>query len=145
MTLADEVADTLIALEVANDRFTSVRPGERGDRQPVHVVYGGAHLFRRDSAARLGALALASLDAYAPDPFAFARIIDVPGAALLSCDEARAKATYIADPEQLRAEDRSAWLALTVYDRVRDKLEREPVEDFRLDFEDGYGNRPDDE
>jgi citrate lyase beta subunit len=28
---------------------------------------------------------------------------------------------------------------------VRDKLGREPVEDFRIDFEDGYGNRPDDE
>src|SRR5262245_45949949 len=27
--------------------------------------------------------------------------------------------------------------------RVKDKLTREPVEDFRLDFEDGYGNRPD--
>jgi hypothetical protein len=26
---------------------------------------------------------------------------------------------------------------------VRDKLEREPIEDFRIDFEDGYGNRPD--
>lgn len=145
MNLADEIADTLTALEAANDRFSSVRPGERGDRQPVHVVYGGAHLFRRDSAARLGALALASLDAHAPDPFAFARILDLPGARELACDEARAKSMYIADPEQLRAVDRSAWLALTVYDRVRDKLEREPVEDFRLDFEDGYGNRPDDE
>jgi citrate lyase beta subunit len=29
-------------------------------------------------------------------------------------------------------------------DRVRAKLEREPVEDLRIDFEDGYGNRPDD-
>jgi citrate lyase beta subunit len=28
---------------------------------------------------------------------------------------------------------------------VRAKLEREPVEDFRIDFEDGYGNRPDSE
>ena len=37
-TLADEVADTLTALEAANDRFAGVRPGERGDRQPVHVV-----------------------------------------------------------------------------------------------------------
>jgi citrate lyase beta subunit len=26
-----------------------------------------------------------------------------------------------------------------------EKLRREPVEDFRIDFEDGYGNRPDDE
>ncbi len=36
-------------------------------------------------------------------------------------------------------------LARKVYDRIVEKLEREPVEDFRLDFEDGYGNRPDDE
>ncbi|MGH9928790.1 MAG: DUF6986 family protein, partial [Pyrinomonadaceae bacterium] len=32
-----------------------------------------------------------------------------------------------------------------VYNRVSEKLRREPVEDFRIDFEDGYGNRPDDE
>ena len=30
-----------------------------------------------------------------------------------------------------------------VYARVVEKLRREPVEDFRIDFEDGYGNRPD--
>ncbi|HEY0643944.1 MAG TPA: aldolase, partial [Nocardioides sp.] len=30
-------------------------------------------------------------------------------------------------------------------DRVRDKLAREPVEDLRIDFEDGYGMRPDEE
>ncbi|NEE24727.1 aldolase, partial [Streptomyces sp. SID7982] len=29
------------------------------------------------------------------------------------------------------------------HDRVRAKLEREPVEDLRIDFEDGYGPRPD--
>src|SRR6202020_1905264 len=34
-------------------------------------------------------------------------------------------------------------LADTVYARVIEKLRREPVEDFRIDFEDGYGNRPD--
>src|SRR3954468_19782894 len=32
-----------------------------------------------------------------------------------------------------------------IYARIVEKLQREPVEDFRLDFEDGYGNRPDDE
>ena len=31
----------------------------------------------------------------------------------------------------------------TIYGRVLEKLQREPVEDFRIDFEDGYGNRPD--
>jgi hypothetical protein len=35
--------------------------------------------------------------------------------------------------------------AATVYARVLEKLQREPVEDFRLDFEDGYGIRPDSE
>ena len=39
----------------------------------------------------------------------------------------------------------SAWLAYTVYHRVVQKLEREAVEDFRIDFEDGFGNRPDEE
>ena len=33
----------------------------------------------------------------------------------------------------------------TVYQRVLEKLSREAVEDFRIDFEDGYGNRPDEE
>ena len=33
--------------------------------------------------------------------------------------------------------------ASRVHARVTEKLQREPVEDFRLDFEDGYGNRPD--
>jgi citrate lyase beta subunit len=32
-----------------------------------------------------------------------------------------------------------------VHARVREKLAREAVEDFRIDFEDGYGNRPEDE
>jgi citrate lyase beta subunit len=30
-----------------------------------------------------------------------------------------------------------------VYARVLEKLQREPVEDYRIDFEDGYGNRSD--
>ena len=34
-------------------------------------------------------------------------------------------------------------LADDVYGRVRAKLEREPVEDLRVDFEDGYGTRGD--
>src|SRR5260221_992866 len=37
----------------------------------------------------------------------------------------------------------AAWLAHTIHARVQEKLSREPVEDFRIDFEDGYGNRPD--
>jgi citrate lyase beta subunit len=36
-----------------------------------------------------------------------------------------------------------AELAADIDGRVRDKLAREPVEDLRIDFEDGYGARPD--
>src|SRR5207244_8676646 len=43
----------------------------------------------------------------------------------------------------VREENPAAWLAHTIYTRVQEKLKREPVEDFRIDFEDGYGNRPD--
>ncbi len=34
-------------------------------------------------------------------------------------------------------------LSQLIYERIVEKLRREPVEDFRLDFEDGYGNRAD--
>ena len=47
------------------------------------------------------------------------------------------------DPDSVREENKAAWLAHTIYSRVQEKLKREPVEDFRIDFEDGYGNRPD--
>jgi citrate lyase beta subunit len=83
-------------------------------RQPIHTVYGGAHLFRSDTAAKLGATALRVLGEHAPDAAALADAAGIPRTA-----------------------------ADRVYARVREKLTREPVEDFRLDFEDGYGNRPD--
>jgi citrate lyase beta subunit len=85
-------------------------------RQPIHTVYGGAHLFKADTAARLGATALRVLQEYAPDAATLAAVLGIA-------------------PEA----------AERVHARVTEKLGREPVEDFRLDFEDGYGNRPDDE
>ena len=112
---ARDLAPILKQLKRTNDGVARALPGERGDRQPVHTVYGGAHLFKADSAPRLGRIALATLNEYAPDAGAFARILDLPAGV---------------DPALIRA-------------RVVAKLEREPVEDFRIDFEDGYGNRPD--
>ena len=87
-------------------------PGESNRRQAVHTVYGGAHLFRSDSAQKLGEVALRSLKEYARDARTLARALKM-----------------------------DASLATKVYDRIVEKLRREPVEDFRLDFEDGYGNR----
>jgi len=135
-------------LRQANEEFSHHYPGETGRRQPVHTVYGGAHLFKSDSAKRLGSLARRSLDQFAPDFLTFARALELPGSRDLpeDFDEANELASMLkTDPEQARKEHKSAWLAYTIYRRVVEKLQREPVEDFRIDFEDGYGNRPDDE
>src|SRR5690242_7165763 len=59
-------------LRKADQETARVWPGEDTARQPVHTVYGGAHLFRADTAQKLGAVALATLDEYAPDADAFA-------------------------------------------------------------------------
>jgi citrate lyase beta subunit len=101
-------------LSEANKSFMRRYPSESNRRQPVHTVYGGAHIFKSDSAQKLGEVALRSLQEYAPDASTLARVLGFEGS-----------------------------LAEKVYDRFVEKLRREPVEDFRLDFEDGYGNRPD--
>jgi len=49
---------------------------------------------------------------------------------------------YAPGPEEFAAAIGVAEAA-QVYARVRAKLEREPIEDLRIDFEDGYGNHPD--
>ena len=135
-------------LEQAHKAFQRRYPGPSAERQPVHVVYGGAHLFRSGTAKRFGELALKSLDEYAPNFAAFAKAVALPEATGLpdsrEAVEAIAKSIE-AEPEAARRENRGAWFAHTVYRRVREKLQREPVEDFRIDFEDGYGNRPDEE
>jgi citrate lyase beta subunit len=105
----------------AGASFARAYPGEGGARQPVHTVYGGAHLFQFDSAPKLGALALRALEEHAPTGAAFADAVGLPA------------------PEGRPA----SGFAETVHARVVAKLRREPVEDFRIDFEDGYGNRPD--
>ena len=87
----------------------------------MHVLYGGAHLFRRDSAQKLGSVARRTLDLYAPDAASFA---DALG---LDDDGTPNARTHHA----------------AVFERVRAKLDREPIEDLRVDFEDGYGPRPD--
>lgn len=148
-SLSDEALTGLTSrLQSANEEFNGRYPGETGRRQPVHTVYGGAHLFKSDSAKRLGSLARRSLDQFAPDFLTFARAIDLPGSDELpeSFDEAMELVSFLKkDPEQARKERKAAWLAYTIYRRVAEKLQREPVEDFRIDFEDGYGNRPDHE
>lgn len=73
--------------------------------QPVHVVYGGAHLFKASTCGKLGDLARRAAEEH-----------DLQAALGLS-DEVTAMVTA--------------------------KLAREPIEDYRIDFEDGFGARPD--
>ena len=62
-----EVEKISARLREANHAFAKRYPGESNRRQAVHSVYGGAHLFKADSAQKLGAAALQSLEEYAPN------------------------------------------------------------------------------
>ena len=147
ISLSDEsLRATSERLAQSNQQFLACYPGESGRRQPVHTVYGGAHLFRADSAPRLGQVAQRSLNENAPDFAVFARAVGLPLSDQLP--DVLEYATGLKqrlenDPEAVRGDNKAAWLAHTIYARVQEKLQREPVEDFRIDFEDGYGNRPD--
>jgi citrate lyase beta subunit len=83
--------------------------GDRPGRQPVHTAYVPADLFRPGLAADWGRQAVEALANCAPTPAEFGTAMDLP-------DE----------------------LAAIVRERVVAKLSHEPVEDLRLDFEDGY-------
>jgi citrate lyase beta subunit len=146
-SLSDELLKPIIEqLRRSNLGAAKNYPGETGKRQPVHTVYGGAHLFRADSARRLGQVAERALTENAADFVVFARAIGLPFIDELPdvLDYATGlKHRLETDPESVRVENKAAWMAHTIYTRVQEKLRREPVEDFRIDFEDGYGNRPD--
>lgn len=132
----------------ANTEFERHYPGEPASRQPIQTVYGGAQIFKAESASRLGGIALKTLQEYAPEFTTLARVLDFPGSDLLPDDPARSGklAKQIAEnPEKYRADNPNQWIAWSVYQRIEKKLKEEPVEDFRIDFEDGYGNRPDEE
>jgi len=96
-------------------------PGEPGTRQPVHTVYVPADALAGTTVADLvrdwGGSATRLLDQHAPGAAALAAVLGHPADAL----------------------------ATEVHARVRAKLDREPIEDLRIDFEDGYGARPDQE
>jgi hypothetical protein len=115
--VSDQLADLLDRRLAEADRELRVRyPGDPGTRQPVHTVYVPADRFTADVPAEWGRAARALVDREAPTAARLAEIAGMPVA-----------------------------LVGEVYDRVRAKLDREPVEDLRVDFEDGYGHRGDDE
>ncbi|WBQ07961.1 DUF6986 family protein [Kribbella sp. CA-293567] len=103
-------------LAPADAVLTSLYPGDRGVRQPIHTVYVPADRFDASTVTEWATEARAALDQHGGSADELAGILGLPSAH-----------------------------AAEVYDRVRAKLEREPIEDLRIDFEDGYGIRPDEQ
>jgi citrate lyase beta subunit len=91
-------------------------PGDSGTRQPVHTVYVPADRYESDIASSWGRQALDCFDRYAATPAA------------------------LAEATGLMLE-----VAHAVHARVLAKLAREPIEDLRIDFEDGLGHHPDED
>jgi citrate lyase beta subunit len=109
--------DVLTALDqrlAETDAFlTRAYPGEDGRRQPVHTVYVAADRYTPELPAEWGQIAL--------------DIVAEHGGMGALC-------ALVGLDDELIAQ---------VAPRVEAKLVNEPIEDLRLDFEDGYGNRGD--
>jgi citrate lyase beta subunit len=117
MSHLEDLADELDRrLADADAALPTDYPGDRGERQPVHTVYVPADRYDAGTVTSWSRQARDVLAEAAPTPAALAQATGV-------------------------VED----LVVDVHDRVLDKLAREPIEDLRIDFEDGYGPRPDDE
>jgi len=117
MTLSTDSLETWSQrLQQASARVSGEFPGEGPERQPVHTVYGGAQLFSSNTVAKLGELAREFASQWAAEPDDLATVLGL-------------------EPE----------LGERVHGAVMAKLETEPIEDYRIDFEDGYGHRPDEE
>src|SRR5438552_2348803 len=134
-------------LKIANLRFQEIYPGDKPDRQPVHTVYGGANLFKSDTCVKMGDIALKSLKTYSPNFVTLAKVLrierheDLPSSAK-KIEKLVNKMEKMTDKERKKE---AAWLPYSIYNKIIQKLSSEPVEDFRIDFEDGFGNRPNDE
>lgn len=103
-----------LRIEKQSERLKPIRQVQ----QPVHVVYGGAHMFQAGTIEKLSGLALTSFDALVHN-----------GESL----------------KTLLGESWDAKFAETVFSKVKHKLETHAIEDYRIDFEDGYGARAEDE
>ena len=105
------------ALDAANDAHVRRHPGEGTQRQPVQSFIEGAQHFRIDTIPAIGARAIEALERYAGDADTLARA--------------------------MMFGERERPVAVDVHRRIARKLRTEPVEDYRIDFEDGYGVHPD--
>jgi citrate lyase beta subunit len=111
------LADELdVRLAGADATLAAAYPGDRGRRQPVHTVYVPADRYHSDTVADWAGEARQALAAHGGSATELAMALDLaPG------------------------------IAAEIYERIRRKLDAEAIEDLRIDLEDGYGIRPDDD
>ena len=143
----DKKAQLFSELSKANMAFNEKYPGDRPERQAVHTVYGGANLFKYNTTAGLAEKALEAFHLYAPDFVRFGKIFQLQGSEKLDTLQQSAEQLKN-DYESLTAAQQRkhpAHLSYQIYHKVLHKLQTEAVEDFRIDFEDGYGNRSNEE
>ncbi|MEU0093198.1 aldolase [Kribbella sp. NPDC006257] len=100
----------------ADAELAALYPGDRGVRQPVHTVYVPADRFHAGTVGEWAQGAKEALERNAGSGSELAEALELP--------------TGLSDE---------------LFERVLAKLEREPIEDLRIDFEDGYGTRPDED
>ena len=133
--LANLETDVLLQrLSRVNQNFRKRFPGLTLVRQPVHTLYGGAHLYKPGAIDKIARLAREHFDVYAATPLQLALALQLDSDGL----HPKVHDTDIAFGSK-------AWIINSVHQRVKRKLATESIEDHRIDFEDGYGARGDDE
>jgi len=147
-SIADNDKEALLSsLKIANLKFQQTYPGDKPDRQPVHTVYGGANLFKSDTCVKMGEIALKNLQIFAPNFVVLADVLQLKGFLELPSSEKKIEklVKILNRMSEMNRRSDPAWLAYSIYNKIIKKLKTEAVEDFRIDFEDGFGNRPDEE
>ncbi len=98
-------------------RISAESPSFPIKSQPMHTVYGGAHLFTESTPDKVAQIASGYFSKYISNPQQLADIFGI-------------------------TEDS---ITHELFDRIILKLNSAALEDYRVDFEDGYGSRTDDE
>jgi citrate lyase beta subunit len=114
---SNALADALDArLAGADAALAATYAGDRGRRQPVHTVYIPADRYDSGTVGDWAEEARLALAAHGGSVTELAEALDLP-----------------------------PTIAVEVYERIGRKLEAEAIEDLRIDLEDGYGVRPDED
>jgi len=114
---SNALADELDArLADADAALAAAYPGDRGRRQPVHTVYVPADRYDSETVGDWAEEARQALAAHGGSTTELAQALDL-------------------QPN----------IAAEIYERISRKLDAEAIEDLRIDFEDGYGIRPDED